>query len=205
MNIAIIGAGNVGGALAKAFKKAGHKIYIGSKDSISDKTKKLIDENPSFQLCTISEAAKNSEVIVIAAYPDAVKNIAEALGDVSDKTIIDTMNSVFKKPEGFKNTTDALLEFTNCKNIVKCFNTTGFENMENPVYNGVGIDMFTAGDSSMGKDTAIKLAKEIGFENCYDFGGNDKFDLLEQLAMCWINLAIMQKQGRDIAIKIIKR
>lgn len=205
MNIAIIGAGNVGGALAKGFHKAGHKIYIGSKENTSDKTKKLLEENPSFALCSISDAAEKSEVIVIAAVPDSVRAIAESLGNVKDKIIIDTMNSVFKKPEGFNNTTDALLNLTNCKDIVKCFNSTGFENMVNPVYNGTGLDMFTAGDSIRGKQIAIKLSKEIGFENCFDFGGSDKFDLLEQFAMCWINLAIMQKQGRDIAIKIIRR
>lgn len=205
MNIAIIGAGNVGGALAKAFHKAGHKIFIGSRESVSDKTKKLVEENPDFKILPINQAAAEADVILIAATPDSVRSISEALGDVSDKIIIDTMNSVFKKPEGYKNTTEALLQLTNCKDIVKCFNTTGFENMYNPVYDGNGIDMFTAGNSTEGKDIAAKLSKEIGFENCYDFGGNDKFDLIEQLAMCWINLAIMQKMGRDIAVKIIKR
>ncbi|MBS1515660.1 MAG: NAD(P)-binding domain-containing protein [Bacteroidetes bacterium] len=205
MNIAIIGAGNVGGALAKAFHKAGHKIFIGSRESVSDKTKKLVEENPEFKILPINQAAAEADVILIAATPDSVRSISEALGDVSDKIIIDTMNSVFKKPEGYKNTTEALLQLTNCKDIVKCFNTTGFENMYNPVYDGNGIDMFTAGNSTKGKDIAAKLSKEIGFENCYDFGGNDKFDLIEQLAMCWINLAIMQKMGRDIAVKIIKR
>lgn len=205
MNIAIIGAGNVGGALAKAFHKAGHKIFIGSRESLSDKTKKLVEENPEFKILSIDKALEESDVIVIAATPDSVHSIAKSLGDVSNKVIIDTMNSVFKKPEGFKNTTDALLQLTNCKDIVKCFNTTGFENMENPVYEGKGIDMFTAGDSVKGKAIAMMLSKEIGFENCYDFGGNDKFELIEQLALCWINLAIMQKMGRDITIKIIKR
>jgi len=205
MNITIIGAGNVGGALAKAFHKAGHEIFIGSKEPVSDKTKKLADENPGFEVLSINEAVNRSEVVVIAAFPDSVFEIAKTIGDVSNKIIIDTMNSVFKKPEGFNNTTEALLKLTNCKDVVKCFNSTGFENMENPVYNGKGIDMFTAGDSIKGKETAIKLAKEIGFENCYDFGGNDKFDLLEQLAMCWINLAIMQKMGRNIGMKIVTR
>ena len=36
-------------------------------------------------------------------------------------------------------------------------------------------------------------------------GGDDKAILLEQLALVWINLAIFQKQGRNIAIKILKR
>ena len=65
--------------------------------------------------------------------------------------------------------------------IVKCFNSTGFENMINPVYNGNGIDMFCVGNSKEAKDLASSLAKEIGFANCWDFGGDDKVELLENL------------------------
>lgn len=65
--------------------------------------------------------------------------------------------------------------------------------------------MFVAGDSKKGKEIATQLAKAIGFEDCYDFGGNDKLNLNEQFAFCWINLALMQGYGRDTAFKVIKR
>jgi predicted dinucleotide-binding enzyme len=77
--------------------------------------------------------------------------------------------------------------------------------MLNPVYHGTGIDMFAAGNSSDAKQIATKLAKDLGFENCYDFGGVDKVELLEKFALSWINLAIMQGQGRDVAFKLVKR
>jgi hypothetical protein len=77
--------------------------------------------------------------------------------------------------------------------------------MVNPVYNGVAIDMFVAGDSAKGKEVAKQLAKDAGFGACYSIGGNDKFELMEQFAFFWINLAMMQGQGRDIAFKLFKR
>jgi predicted dinucleotide-binding enzyme len=77
--------------------------------------------------------------------------------------------------------------------------------MADPVYNGTAIDMFVAGSSTKAKQTAIRLAKDIGFAEVYDFGGNDKFDLIEQFALCWVNLAIIQKQGRNLAFKILRR
>jgi 8-hydroxy-5-deazaflavin:NADPH oxidoreductase len=119
--------------------------------------------------------------------------------------IIDAMNSVRVKPEPFSNTTEALIKLTNCKDIVKCFNATGAENMANPIYNGKGIDMFYAGDSDKAKKVAEQLAKDIGFENVYNFGGSDKFNLLEQFALGWINLAMMQGYGRSIAFKVLNR
>jgi predicted dinucleotide-binding enzyme len=205
MNIAIIGTGNVGGALAEGWAKAGHKIYLGVRDINNFKGKELLNTSANIKALPIQEAVKKAEVILIAAAPQATADIAKSLGDVSEKIIIDAMNSVRVKPDGFNNTTEALASLTNCKDIVKCFNTTGAENMLNPVYGKTGIDMFMCGDSKKAKEAANQLSKDLGFEHCYDFGGSDKFELQEQLAMSWINLAIMQGQGRNIAFKIIKR
>jgi 8-hydroxy-5-deazaflavin:NADPH oxidoreductase len=65
--------------------------------------------------------------------------------------------------------------------------------------------MFTAGSSEKGIAVATQLAKDVGFGAVYHFGGNDKFNLIEQMAYCWINLAIVQKQGRNMAFKIVRR
>jgi predicted dinucleotide-binding enzyme len=204
MKIAVIGSGNVGGALAKGWAKAGHEITFGVRNKDEFKGNGLI-ELRKIAVASIPDAIKSSEVVVIAAVPQAIKSIAEAMGDVSNKVIIDAMNSVRIKPEPYSNTTEALIHLTNCKNIVKCFNTTGAENMADPVYEGKGIDMFFAGDSDKAKKVAEQLAKDLGFENVYNFGGSDKFQLLEQFAQSWINLAIMQGYGRGIAFKVLKR
>jgi 8-hydroxy-5-deazaflavin:NADPH oxidoreductase len=204
MKIAIIGTGNVGSALAIGFAKSGHQVLLGVRNKNDFKGSDLANEK-NISVQTISEAASFSDVVLIAAVPQAAKEIAAQLGDMSNKVIIDTMNSVRVKPEPFSNTTEALMNLTNCKDIVKCFNTTGAENMSNPIYHGRGIDLFYAGDSEKAKKVAEQLAKDIGFENVYNFGGSDKFNLLEQFALSWINLAMMQGYGRGIAFKILKR
>ena len=124
---------------------------------------------------------------------------------MQQKIIIDATNAVRVKPQPYATAFHAIKEITKAKHVVKCFNTTGFENMLNPVYNGAGIDMFAAGSSAKAKETASQLAKDAGFANCYNFGGDDKAELLEQFALCWINLAIMQGHGRDIAFKVLRR
>jgi predicted dinucleotide-binding enzyme len=204
MKIAVIGSGNVGGALAQGWAKAGHEITFGVRNKDEFKGNRL-NETKNITIASISEAVKKSEVIVISAVPQAVQSIAEAMGDVSNKVIIDAMNSVRVKPEPYSNTTEALVQLTNCKDIVKCFNTTGAENMANPLYQGKGIDMFYAGDSDKAKKVAEQLAKDLGFENVYNFGGSDKFNLLEHFALSWINLAMMQGYGRGMAFKVLKR
>jgi predicted dinucleotide-binding enzyme len=204
MKIAIIGSGNVGGALAQGWTRVGHQIIFGVRNKDEFKGSRLGDQE-NILVDSIPNAAKQADLIVMAAVPQAVHSIAQAIGDVSGKIIIDTMNSVRVKPEPYANTTEALSKLTNCKDIVKCFNTTGAENMGDPIYHGKGIDMFYAGDSDRAKKVAEQLAKDLGFENVYNFGGSAQFDLLEQFALSWINLAIMQGYGRNIAFKVVKR
>jgi 8-hydroxy-5-deazaflavin:NADPH oxidoreductase len=204
MNIAIIGTGNVGGALAKRLSE-NHKITLGVRNIENFKGIELLNYSENITAKTIEDAVKNSELIIISVPAQFASETAIGLGDVSNKIIIDTMNAVFMKPDGFTNTTDAILANCNSTEVVKCFNTTGYENMLNPIYNGRGIDMFAAGNSVNGIKIATQLAKEIGFENVYHFGGNDKFELMEQFAFSWINLAIFQKQGRNLAFKVVRR
>jgi len=205
MKIAIIGTGNVGGALAAKWATKGHQINLGVKDTSNFKGKELLGL-PETKVHTIKEAVKQSDVILIAVPATAAVAITKELGDTSSKVIIDSMNIVMNKgPEGFRNTGDAILANTSTKDVVKCFNTTGFNNMINPLYNGTAIDVFMAGDSKKGKEIARTLALDAGFAECYDVGGNDKFELMEQFAWFWINLAMFQGAGRDIGFKLLKR
>lgn len=205
MKIAIIGTGNVGGALATNWAKAGHEIFLGTK-SVSTFADTHLLKNPNTKLYNVSESARHADIILIAAVPQATKDIAEQIKEcATEKVIIDAMNSIQTKPKGFLTSFEALKHYLPNSEIVKCFNTTGFENMANPIYDNEGIDMFVAGDSKKGKEVTTQLALDAGFSTCWDFGGDDKTELLEHFALSWINLAIMQRHGRNMAFKVIKR
>ncbi len=204
MEIGIIGTGNVGGALASQWAKHGHQIRLGVRDQQNFKGRHLLElENVSVH--SIREVGELCEVILIATAPQFTTSILEELGELSNTIIIDAMNSVRTRPEGFNNSFEAIRSLRSNVEAVKCFNTTGFENMQDPLYGGVGIDMFMAGDSAKAKTVASQLAADAGFGECYDFGGDDKVELLEAFALSWINLAIMQGYGRDMAFKVLKR
>jgi predicted dinucleotide-binding enzyme len=206
MNIAIIGSGNVGGTLAKKWIEAGHTILIGARFPLSEKNIKLANVIGEDCFTSIENAVKQSEVILLSTPAMLTVDVLKSLGDTSGKIIIDAMNIVMGKgPHGYKNTADAILDNTQTKDVVKCFNTTGFNNMANTNYGEMALDLFVAGDSKEGVSAAIKLAKDAGFEQCYHIGGNDKFELMEQFAWFWINLAMFQGQGREIGFKLLKR
>lgn len=205
MNIAIIGSGNIGSTLAKAFLQAGHTVMIGTRFPLSEKSIKLAAVIGEDRFNTVAAVAQQMDVIVLTTPAAQAIEAVKEMGNTQGKVIIDTMNTVGKPVEGFSNTADAILANTETKDVVKCFNTTGYENLASPVYNGTPIDMFVAGSSEKAKTVATQLALEMGFGKVYDFGGNDKFDLIEQFALCWINLAIVQKLGRGMAFKILQK
>jgi 8-hydroxy-5-deazaflavin:NADPH oxidoreductase len=205
MNIAIIGTGNVGGTLATKWAQKGHRIFLGVNNTTNFKGAELLS-NPNTSVHPVKEAVLQADVILIATPATVAAEVAQSLGDTTGKIIIDAMNVVMGRgPAGFTNTADAILANTQTKDVVKCFNTTGFNNMLNPVYGNTAIDAFVAGDSVKGKEVAIQLAKDAGFAECYNVGGNDKFFLMEQFAFFWINLAMMQGLGREIGFKLLKR
>lgn len=205
MKIAIIGTGQVGGALATKWAQAGHHIYLGVQNKNSFKGTDLLN-NPRTTLHAIPEAVEEADVILLAVPAKATIEVTQALGNTTGKIIIDAMNIVMKQgPAGYSNTAQAILDHTNSREVIKCFNTTGYNNMINPRYDHTAIDLFVAGDSPGAKKIAIQLAKDAGFAECYDVGGNDKFDLMEQFAWFWINLAMFQGHGRNIGFKLLTR
>lgn len=205
MKIAIIGTGNVGGALATKWANKGHQIVLGVRNIEEFKGKELLN-NPNTTVATVEEAVRVAEVVLLATPALSCVEVVESLGDTTGKIIIDSMNIIMGRgPAGFSNTADAILAHTTTKDVVKCFNTTGFNNMQNPVYGDQVLDMFVAGDSAAGKAVASSLSADVGFANCYDVGGNDRFSLMEQYAWFWINLAMVKGHGREIGFKLLKR
>lgn len=203
MKIAIIGTGNVGGALATQWSKAGHQILLGVRDTANFKGQELL-KNENTSVHTIQEAVHLSEVILVTSPPQFTEQLASVFGNVADKVIIDATNAVRTKPENYPTAYHAFEALTNAE-IVKCFNSTGFENMKSPHYGDIVLDMFMAGKSDKAKAVAAQLSKDVGFEHCYDFGGADKVELLEKFALSWINLAIFQKMGRNFGFKVVFR
>jgi len=203
--IAVIGLGNVGAALARNWHRAGHTVVFGAQFPLSEKSKKLTDEFGESHFLTVGDAIAQSQVILLATPAAAVIELANELsGDLSHAVIIDATNAIMPLNNGYPTAFHFLAEHTNAR-LVKCFNSTGFENMADPVYDRQAIDMFMAGDNTEAKQVARQLAIDCGFGDCIDFGKADKVELLEKFALSWINLAIMQGIGRNIAFKLLRR
>ena len=80
MRIAIIGAGNVGGALGKGWARAGHTITYGVPDPADDKHRTAAEPAGGAGVFSVARAAQQAEAIVLAVPFDAVNNALAAAG-----------------------------------------------------------------------------------------------------------------------------
>ena len=204
MNIAILGAGNIGSALAQGWARKDHRIFLGVKNPDAFGDNPLLAQWPNITVHTVGEAAEAADVLVVCVPAKAVMDVAHAIGKAKNKCIIETTNGPLGTAD-YPNAVAALKAITGCADVVKCFNSTGYENLLDPIYQSEGIAMFMAGSSQMAKETTRRLALDLGFADCYDLGDDTKIGLVEQLAFVWTTLAYGAKLGRKIALKLVTR
>lgn len=203
MNIAIVGVGTVGSALAKAWAGK-HTLFLGVRDP-NDPEKQTLGKMPGTELTTVSDAAQKADIIVIAVHPPQLHEVCEALGDVSDKIIIDANNSIREHIADYPDNSAAIAAWTNSTKVVKCFNTAGANIIENTDFAGQHADTYMAGDDADAKTTVNKLAQDAGFARAVDCGKLANAFWLEKLADVWVGLVINSDLGRDFAFKMLQR
>jgi hypothetical protein len=208
MNIAVIGTGNVGGTLGRRWAELGHQVIFGSRDPHSQKVKALLAASPQARAATAGDAAAQAEVVALATPWPGLEQIVTGLGDLRGKVVIDCTNPIapgFQLAVGVTTSgAEQVAGWATGARVVKAFNTTGWENMADPLYDGEPITMFICGDEAQAKAVVSELAEALGFEVA-DVGDLTTARFVEPLAMVWITLAIVRGQGRNLAFKIVKR
>jgi 8-hydroxy-5-deazaflavin:NADPH oxidoreductase len=211
MKIAVIGAGNVGGALGKLWAAKGHEIVFGVPDPKSGKLAALIGEiGGRAQGAGVAEAAAFAEVIVLATPWSKTEAAIRAAGPLAGKILVDCTNPLAPDLSGLVLGTDssageAIARWAPGARVVKAFNTIGAANFADPRFGATAASMFIAGDDAAAKATVARLAAELGFEPV-DTGPLLAARWLEPLAMLWIHLAFKQGLGpTGHAFKLLRR
>jgi predicted dinucleotide-binding enzyme len=213
MKLAIIGAGNVGGALGTNWaKNAGHDIVFGVRDPKAEKTQRLVAAiGAKARATTAAEAAMSAEVIVLSTPWPATEAAIRSMGNLKGKIVLDATNPLTRGPDGIGleighaiSGGEKVQGWAAGASVFKTLNTTGFGNMANPVFKGVKSVMFVAGDDAANKSKVMELVGQLGFE-VIDAGPLRNARLLEAHAMLWIDLALARGQGRDFAFGILRR
>jgi predicted dinucleotide-binding enzyme len=216
MKIAIIGAGNVGGALGKAWAKAGHYIIFGVRNPGKGKTQPPLAEIGVGAIAmALPDAARSSDIIVLATPWPAVADVIAALGDLKGKVLIDCTNPLSLNGDGSLSLShgsstsgaEEIARLAPGARVAKAFNTYGFENFTNSNYPGYGDlkpVMFYCSDDDEAKVIVDQLAKDLGFDPV-DTGGLGMARSLEPLALLWIRLSVRRDRNPNFTWGMLKR
>jgi 8-hydroxy-5-deazaflavin:NADPH oxidoreductase len=201
--IAIVGTGNIGGALARLWSNAGYTVSVAVRESSA------ANKIPGVSSGSASEIASAAEIVVLAVPWPVVKDALASCGDLSGKAVVDCTNPVLPDLEGleFGGTTSAaekLQQLAPRAHIVKAFNTIGAPLLGNAAFDGLEADGYYCGDDDAAKAAVAPLIAATGLRP-FDAGPLRNARYLEAMAMLWIDLAIKRGRGPTFGFRTLER
>jgi len=195
MRIAILGAGNVGAAIAAAAVRADHDVAI-SATSV-ESAQKAAQSSGARAATSNVDAVRNADIVVLAVPHAAVRQVVIQLNDiVTDKIIVDPtnpLNDTFTDlVTSGESAAEQLQAQTPSASVVKAFNTILASRHGNPAEAGTPLDAFIAGDDDTAKNTVAQLASSMGYR-VVDAGGLRMARALEEMA--FLNIALNARNG----------
>jgi hypothetical protein len=181
MSYAIIGFGNIGQALAKAFARSGIKVSVATTRDPESFASDAAAIGPEVIPTTLAEAAK-ADILFLAVRFESHRDVAKALPSWTGKTIIDVTNAYGVSPEelgGQPSSTAVAQAFTGAK-LVKGFNHLVAAVLDqDPAVNGGRRVVFLASDDDEAAAEIGALAENLGFSPI-QLGGLSEGGLLVQ-------------------------
>ena len=172
MRIGIVGAGNIGGTLAKHFAQAGHEVAV-SNSREPETLRDLVDElGERGQALTPTEAIAFGEVVVVSVPLGRYRELP--VEGTEGKIVIDT-NNYYPNRDGnleeldSERTTSSELLQAHLKGarVVKAFNAIYWmrlRDLSRPAGDPERIGIPISGDDKEAKRIVAELIDEIGFE-----------------------------------------
>jgi len=184
MRVAVIGVGNVGGALASALTEAGHDVVVAA--SNAEKAAQAaagLDCEPAH---SPREAADGADAVVLAVPFNAAQEVAGEIRDqVDGKPVVDVTNSQAVIETGRSNA-ETIQDWLPEAHVVKAFNTVFASQLSKARDNG-SLDGFIAGDDAGAKATVETIVRDAGLEPL-DVGALRMARALE--GMAWANISL---------------
>lgn len=191
MQVAIIGAGNVGTALATSLVRAGHDVVITSRDA--EDAARAASASGARAAATSRTSVEGADIVIPAVYAASFADVAAEIADaVAGRIVVDVSNRIAFGASGpvidtASSNAEILADLLPAAHVVKAFNTLFATNQVDPVVDGVELDGFVAGDDATAKATVLELVRSIGLRPV-DVGPLVRARQLEGLA--FLNMAL---------------
>jgi predicted dinucleotide-binding enzyme len=207
MQLGIIGAGNVGNALATGWIRASHAVTFGIRDPSAPQS------GPhGATYASVADASRDADVVVLATPWPAVADAIGAAGNLAGKVLIDCTNPLRIGADGLEldigHTTSGgeyVASLARGASVFKTLNQTGFANMERArELSSLPAAMFVAGNDAAKKPLVLSLISDLGFQ-AIDAGPLRIARLLEPMAMLWIHMTVNRGEPMSRAFALTQR
>ena len=165
MSYAILGAGKVGQALAKAFARKGIEVAIASRQPVEALAPAAKAIGPTVVPKTLRDAVK-ADIIFLAVPFEAYKEVAKVTQSWQDKIVIDVTNAYAVPPEKLGNLPSSVVisQAFPGASLVKAFNHLSAKTLaENPKVDGERRVVFLSSDDQSAGNKVAKLVERLGF------------------------------------------
>jgi NADPH-dependent F420 reductase len=205
MQIAIIGSGNVGKALAGSFTRAGHDVTLSA--TSQESARAAASQSGGQAAESNRQAVGSAEVVVLAVPYPAVDGLLADVGDaLAGKVVVDVTNRLDPADPGSTMDGTSAAEQIQARapeaRVVKAFNTAFASRQADPVVEGVALDAFIAGDDDRAKQAVAELAGSIGFRPI-DAGPLVMARALEAMALLNITLQLRNNWPWQAGFKLV--
>ncbi len=178
MNVAIVGAGRIGGNIARQLTPAGHDVTVSfARDPA--KLEKLAGQIGA-QIATPADAVGGAEVVVISVPWGVIPSALEAAGRLNGKIVIDTTNQFGSGPMPADGQTAAAFNASRMPGAryTKSFNTLTSAFQARVAHRDPAVVQWLCGDDEEAKATVSELIGDAGYV-AVDLGGNEGCAVME--------------------------
>jgi predicted dinucleotide-binding enzyme len=172
MRIGIIGAGHIGGTLAKLFVDAGHEVAVSNSRGPETLASLVEQLGNGARATTVEEAARFGEIVVVSVPFGHYRELPPEA--VAGKVVIDTNNYYpqrdghFEELDSDRTTSSELLQaHLSDARVVKGFNAIVWTRLRDdgrPSGDGERFGIPISGDDDEAKQTVTQLMDQIGFD-----------------------------------------
>ena len=206
MRIAVVGTGDMGGALAVALSNK-HEVSVAGSRLGSDSAAAAIAASGGRIREIAVEQAREADVIVFAVPWEAVDDVAERLGDLGGKVVMVVTVPWIEGQNLAVGTTISGAEVIASKlrnaRVAQAFNTISSATVRAVESYSEKPTALVSSDDDEAKKVVRGLAKDIGFEEV-DGGPLLSARFTEPIGMMWAQLAFEGGYGEKVAFRIVK-
>lgn len=171
--IAVIGAGRMGKAIASALSKSNERVLLYSRDF--DKASLAVDLLKSSSInydieamsCSV-DACWEADIIIPAMNYSGQAEVAEKIRQMANQkivlSIVNPLNKTFDALVTESSAAEELQELLPNSKVVKAFNSIFSTLINEPILEGIHLDMLLASNDEDALVTVAELVKSIGFK-----------------------------------------